>query len=156
MGLDVPLRNGFACGPPLAAWAVPQCVKAGKPSRSSVWLLCWCCGCCSEQLELLFSCCLEVFWSGCGNEEPDLAAGSGSVSGLFPAAWDASCAQALWLLWRIPKCPVRRMGGSCFQCRGWVYGCSHSVLGAAQVHPEGQEKLSRLSRVLCPAHWSGS
>ena len=121
-----------------------------------MWLLCWCCGCCSEQLELLFSCCLEVLWSGCGNEEPDLAAGSGSVSGLFPAAWDASCAQALWLLWRIPMCPVWWMGGSCFQCWGWVYDCSHSVLGTAQLRPEGQEKLSRLSRVLCLAHWSGS
>jgi len=113
-----------------------------------VWLLCWCCGCCSEQLELLFSCCLEVLWSGCGNEEPDLAAGSGSVSGLFPAAGDASCAQALWLLWRIPMCPVWWMGVSCFQRLVLLNICCHSVLGAAQMHPEGQENVSGLSRVL--------
>ena len=152
----MPLRNGFACGPPLTAWAIPCCLDAGKPSRSSVSPVCWCCEFSSEQLEMVFACCAEVFWSGSGKVGPDLAAGSGSVSGLFRAAWDASCAQPLWLLWRIPKCPVRWMGGSCFQCWGWLYGCSHSVLGTAQVRPDGQEKLSRLSLVLCPAHWSGS
>lgn len=156
VALDVPLRNGFACGPPLAAWAIPCCLDAGKPSRSSVSPVCWCCEFSSEQLEMVFACCAEVFWSGSGKVGPDLAAGSGSVSGLFRAAWDASCAQPLWLLWRIPKCPVRWMGGSCFQCWGWLYGCSHSVLGTAQVRPDGQEKLSRLSHVLCPARWSGS
>ena len=64
VALDVPLRNGFACGPPLTAWAIPCCLDAGKPSRSSVSPVCWCCEFSSEQLEMVFACCAEVFWSG--------------------------------------------------------------------------------------------
>ena len=102
LGLDVPLRNGFSCGPPVAAWAAPRCLMAGKPSRTSLSPLWWCCGIFSVQLEMMFACCLEVFWCGFGKLGPDHAAGSGFVS----AAWDAFCVQPQWLLWRIPVCPV--------------------------------------------------
>ncbi len=103
VALDVPLRNGFACGPPLAAWAIPCCLDAGKPSRSSVSPVCWCCEFSSEQLEMVFACCAEVFWSGSGKVGPDLAAGSvwtqGSPQGP-PCRRSAGAASSLLSSWR--------------------------------------------------------
>lgn len=154
LGLDVPLRNGFTRGPPLAAQAVPQGVNTGEPSRTSVSPAWWCSGRCPEQLEVVFACCPEAFWSGSGNLRPDLAAGSGFVSGLFPAAWNAFCVQPLWLLWRIAMSPVWWLAVSCFQLLGLPCVCCHGALGAAQMHPDGQENVGGSSPVRSPAHRS--
>ena len=90
------------------------------------------CGCRSAPLRLAFACCHGVFLAGSGSSGPDVAAGSGFVSGFFLAAWDVFCAQLPETPWRTLMPSAWWMCGSRCQHMGLLFACSHGVLAAAQ------------------------
>ena len=90
------------------------------------------CEYCSDQLVLAFACCHAVLVADSGNSEPDLAAGSGFVSGFFLAACAVFCVRLPETPWRTLMPSAWWMCGSRCQHVGLLFACSHGVLAAAQ------------------------
>jgi len=90
------------------------------------------CGCRSAPLRLAFACCHGVFLAGSGSSGPDVAAGSGFVSGFFLAACAVFCVRLPETPWRTLMPSAWWMCGSRCQHVGLLFACSHGVLAAAQ------------------------
>ena len=90
------------------------------------------CGCRSAPLRLAFACCHGVFLAGSGSSGPDVAAGSGFVSGFSLAACAVFCVRLPETPWRTLMPSAWWLRGSRSQHVGLLFACSHGVLAAAQ------------------------